>query len=108
MDIVIFWEIPAQGRSGHLLITGLILGATHGPLMEVIEEAENAKVKRSMYAETRRERAEILEAVRNSEWNAEMDPLSVVPRDGLVVEHDFSTGYAAYFGVGCDLLRLAG
>lgn len=96
VDLVVFWEVPSQNRSGHLLVTGLLLGATHAPLREVIEEAENAKVKRSMYAETQRERAEILQAVRNSEWNAEMDPLDVVTQDGIVIEHDFSKGYACF------------
>ncbi|KAI0697133.1 ER-golgi trafficking TRAPP I complex 85 kDa subunit-domain-containing protein [Cytidiella melzeri] len=95
VDIVFFWDIPSQGRSGHLLVSGLALGAKHAFLRELIEEAENAKVKRSMYAETERERVEVLGAVRNSEWNAEMDPLIISVQDGLKVEHDFKQGPCA-------------
>ena len=93
VDIVLFWAIPSQGRSGHLLVTGLSLGASHAPLRELLEESENAKAKRSMYAETQRERAEVLEAVRNSLWNADSNPLLVTVEDGLIVEHDFKKGY---------------
>jgi len=92
VDFVAFWEIPSQDRSGHVLFSGLRLGASHAALREVIEEAENAKVKRSMYAETHRKRQEILAAARRCEWNAEMDPLEVVVQDGMAVEHDFSRG----------------
>ncbi|GJE87623.1 ER-golgi trafficking TRAPP I complex 85 kDa subunit-domain-containing protein [Phanerochaete sordida] len=92
VDFLIFWEFPSQGRSGHCLVSGLRLGATHAPLREIIEEAENAKEKRSMYAETQRQRLEMLEAVRNSEWNAEIDPMVVVSHDGQEVKHDFSAG----------------
>lgn len=53
---------------------------------------ENAKVKRSMYAETQREKIEISQSIRESEWNAEMNPLVVTVHEG-VVEHDFSLGY---------------
>ncbi|KAI0348507.1 hypothetical protein BDW22DRAFT_1350734 [Trametopsis cervina] len=92
VDMVLFWEIPSQGRSGHLLISGLSLGASHAPLKEVIEEAENAKIKRSMYAETQRERLDIIAALRNSEWNAETNPVVVGVQDGLIVQHDFTHG----------------
>ncbi|KAH9950452.1 ER-golgi trafficking TRAPP I complex 85 kDa subunit-domain-containing protein [Amylocystis lapponica] len=92
IDVLVFWELPTQERSGHILIPGLIVGAAHAALREIVEEAENAKVKRSMYAETQRERVEILRAIRDSEWNAEMDPVVVTIQDGLEVEHDFSTG----------------
>ena len=93
MDFLVFWEIPSQGRHGHCLVTGLTLGAIHAPLRELIEEAESAKVKRSMYAETQRERAELLETIRRSEWNGEADPLVVTSHDGQMVRHDFSHGY---------------
>ncbi|KAI0094770.1 ER-golgi trafficking TRAPP I complex 85 kDa subunit-domain-containing protein [Irpex rosettiformis] len=92
IDFVFFWEIPSQSRSGHLLVTGLSLGASHAPLRELVEETENAKAARSMYAETQRERSEVLEAVRNSEWNTESDPLVMTVEDGLIVEHDFKQG----------------
>lgn len=75
------------------MIYGLTLGAAHAPLQRVIEEVENAKGKRSMYAETVRENMEMLEAIRGCEWNQEMNPLDVVVKgmDGL--EHDFSVGW---------------
>ena len=89
---MLFWEIPSQGRHGHNLVTGLTLGATHAPLRELIEEAETAKVKRSMYAETQRERVEMLEGIRRCEWNAEVEPLAVISQGGQVIQHDFSQG----------------
>jgi trafficking protein particle complex subunit 8 len=84
--------MPSQGRSGHLLITGPSLGAIHAPLRELVEEAENAKVVRSMYAETQKERADVIQGVQYSQWNAEMDPLVVTVQDGFLVEHDFEQG----------------
>lgn len=57
-----------------------------------MREAEGMKVTRSMYAETARERAEVLEGVRACEWNVEMDPVVVSLEDGRVVEHDFARG----------------
>lgn len=92
VDLVVFWEIPSQHRSGHLLVSGLTLGAGHAALQEIIEEAESAKVKRSMYAETQREKLELLDGVRKSEWNAEMNPIVVTLQDGGRLEHDFATG----------------
>ena len=92
-SLVVFWEIPSQDRYGHVLVPGLTLGASHAPLRSVIQASESAKVKRSMYAETQRERAEVLEAVRNSLWNAASNPLLVTVEDGLIVEHDFKKGY---------------
>lgn len=59
---------------------------------EVIESPENTKVKRSMFAETEREKTTILESIRNSEWNAEMDPLLIAVQGQATVRHDFSTG----------------
>lgn len=92
VDVLLFWEIPAQRRSGHVLVSGLNLGAGHADLQGVIEEAESAKVKRSMYAETHRERIEVLEAIRNSEWNINVNPILVTLHDCEIVKHDFSTG----------------
>ncbi len=94
LDIVVFWEIPSQGRSGHILLPGLSLGAGHAHLTEVTAEAENMKLKRSMYAETARERLEILKAARNGEWNTEMNPVDVAGEAGSLVQHDFTKGYA--------------
>ena len=92
VDVVLFWDIPVSGRSGFLLVTGLILGATHAPLQDVIQSVEQQRAKRSMFAETRREREDILEAIRNSEWNMEMNPLVTFVRCDEVVAHDFATG----------------
>lgn len=94
VDVLVFWEIPSQGRSGHVLVTGLTLGASHAPLRELIEDMETAKVKRDMYAETRRERLDVLDSVKRSEWNVAMNPLAVIVKDGAIVNHDFTKGYA--------------
>ena len=75
-----------------MLITGLLLDATHAPLQEVIQAAEQRKAKRSMFAETQRERESILDVIRHSEWNMEMNPLVAIVRCDEVVVHDFSTG----------------
>ncbi|KAG9314249.1 ER-golgi trafficking TRAPP I complex 85 kDa subunit-domain-containing protein [Chiua virens] len=91
VDFLIFWEIPSEQRTGFMLLSGLNLGASHAPLQETIETIENAKVKRSMYAETQREKMEILQSIRDSEWNAEMNPLVVTIQEA-VVGHDFSLG----------------
>ncbi|KAI0068320.1 hypothetical protein BV25DRAFT_1793504 [Artomyces pyxidatus] len=90
VDIILFWDIPSEGRSGHILIAGPTLGAGHGALNDIIQEAEEMKVKRSMYAETQREKSTVLEAIRSSEWNAEMNPIVVSMHDSGLVEHDFS------------------
>lgn len=87
-----FWEIPSQKRSGHVLVSGLTLGAEHGDLGTIIEEAVSAKVKRSMYAETQKEKVEIMQAVRGGEWNVNSNPVVVSVRYELVVEHNFNSG----------------
>lgn len=91
VDFLVFWEIPSEQRTGFILLSGLNLGAGHAALQEAIENVENAKVKRSMYAETRREKMEILQSIRDSEWNVEMNPLVVTIQQD-VIEHDFSLG----------------
>lgn len=92
LDILVFWEIPSEQRCGFTLLSSLILGPSHGALQEIVSDAEQAKVKRSMYAETQREKTEMLQSIRNSEWNAESNPLVVSVEDSLVVEHDFDKG----------------
>ncbi|KAI0652274.1 ER-golgi trafficking TRAPP I complex 85 kDa subunit-domain-containing protein [Trametes meyenii] len=92
IDVVLFWELPAQKRAGHILLQGPTLGAGHAALREIVHAARTMKVKRSMYAETQRERAAILEAVSACDWNREGDPIAVFVRDGAVVEHDFRQG----------------
>jgi len=92
VDIVVFWEILSQQRSGHLLVSGFSMGAGHAPLRDIIEEVENAKVARSMYAETRREKVEVIQAIMNSDWNAETDPMTLALRFEETVEHEFCNG----------------
>jgi hypothetical protein len=92
VDALVFWEIPAQERSGHVLVSGLTLGAEHGELGSIIEEAESAKVKRSMYAETQKEKMEVMQSVKGGEWNVNSNPVVVSLKCRLVVEHDFESG----------------
>lgn len=96
VDVVVFWEIPQQNRSGHILVPGITFGIGHAALKEIIEDAEGAKVKRSIYAETQREKEEILDAVRASEWNAEMNPITVAQTHEDALEHNFSDGCVSY------------
>lgn len=92
VDAVVFWEIPNEQRSGHLLLTGITVGAGHAQLDELIFEAENIKAKRDMYAETQREKVEILDSIRRCEWNSEVNPITVTVGDGLLLEHNFNSG----------------
>ncbi|KAF8575503.1 hypothetical protein K439DRAFT_1419748 [Ramaria rubella] len=93
LDIIMFWEIPSEQRRGFVTVPGLLLGACHAPLDEIIQQSETAKVRRTMYAETAREKGEILEAIRASEWNAEMNPIVVRVTSKPRIEHDFSLGH---------------
>jgi hypothetical protein len=77
--------------------SGITLEAGHASLKDIIDEAENAKVKRSMYAETQRQKMEVLDAIRNSEWNTEMNP-TVVTQQEVPVFHDFSKGFVLAHG----------
>ncbi|KAF9010359.1 hypothetical protein BDZ89DRAFT_996309 [Hymenopellis radicata] len=92
LDVIVFWELPSQNRKGHVLLSASNIGAGHAALRNIIDAAENAKVARSMYAETQREKMEVLQAVKGSAWNAEKDPvvLSVASERSLI--HDFSNG----------------
>lgn len=90
LDIILFWDVPSDGRSGHILVSGATLGAEHGALNAAIQEIEEMKVKRSMYAETQRERSSVLEAIRASEWNAEMNPVSLVITEPDIIRHNFA------------------
>lgn len=92
LDVLIFWEVPSENRTGNLLVSGLNLGATHSPLRDIIETAENAKIGRSMYAETQREKEEVVQSIRNSEWNMEMNPLQVTVHSANDLNHDFTKG----------------
>jgi trafficking protein particle complex subunit 8 len=92
VDMVIFWDMPSEQRSGHIYMAGITLGAGHAALQEVIEAVEGARVKRSIYAETQREKAEILDGVKESEWNAEMNPLVLSLGTGTLL-HDFAAGF---------------
>ncbi|KAG1716011.1 hypothetical protein ID866_1176 [Astraeus odoratus] len=97
LDILVFWETPSEQRRGFMLIPPITLGATHGALRDIVQGIEQTKAKRSMYAETQREKTDILQAIRDSEWNAECNPLVVTVEDGLIVEHDFNKGYHARY-----------
>lgn len=92
VDVLVFWYIPTEHRAGHTLVTGLQMGAGHGELNDIILQSENAKSKRSMYAETQRERIELLEAARESEWNIETNPLVSILQHPDFIEHDFTKG----------------
>jgi len=81
-----------QNISGHINVHGVTLGAGHAALDGIIEEAESAKVKRSMYAETQREKMEVLDAIRESEWNVEMKPIVLSLQDVGTKVHDFLKG----------------
>lgn len=94
VDFLIFWEIPSEQRTGFILLSDVNLGAGHAALQEVTDNVE--KAKRSMYAETQREKMEILQSIRDSEWNAEMNPIVVTIQEG-VIEHDFGLGCVASY-----------
>jgi hypothetical protein len=96
VDILIFWENTSKKRSGHVLVPGLTVGSSHGLFRGIIAEAESSKAIRSMYAETRREKMEILQAVRDSDWNNEMDPLTVTLEFVDSVSHDFARGFVSW------------
>ena len=70
----------------------MTLGAEHGDLGGIIEEAESAKVKRIMYAETQKEKMEVMQAVKSGEWNVNSNPVAVSVKYELVVDHDFESG----------------
>lgn len=53
---------------------------------------EGTKVKRSMFAETQREKAEILNGIRESEWNAEMNPMVLSLQETGTLLHNFTQG----------------
>ena len=92
VDVILFWEIPSQQREGYIVVYGTKIGAAHAALSDVITRAENVKAKRNMYAETQRDRQELLEGVRTSEWNAEMDPVTVSLEAVPPISHDFGKG----------------
>lgn len=105
MDIAVSWSIPAssassngQSRIGLISLADagdlLALGARDGALKNVLHMAEKGSKKgRIMYAETKREREMLLEAIRNCRWNEERCPISLSsagPVGGVV--HDFGNG----------------
>lgn len=91
IDFVFFWEIPSQNRSGYADLHGITLGAGHGALESMIE-AEKAKGSRNMYEEARRENMQVMESIRHSEWNQEMNPLVLSVKNVRSQAHDFSMG----------------
>ncbi|KAI0271395.1 ER-golgi trafficking TRAPP I complex 85 kDa subunit-domain-containing protein [Gloeopeniophorella convolvens] len=93
LDAVLFWDIPSEGRMGHVLVSGANVGAEHGKLNTIIQQVEAMKVKRSMYAETQREKDNVLEAIRTCEWNSEVNPISLVTTEPEAINHDFSKSH---------------
>ncbi len=75
-----------------MLLSASNIGAGHAALQDIIDAAENAKVARSMYAETQREKMEVLQAVKDSAWNAEKDPVVLSVQSERSMKHDFSSG----------------
>jgi len=96
VDFIVFWKIPSRNISGHCSIRGITLGAGHASLENIIEEAASAKVKRRMYAETRRENMQMLDAIRLSEWNVEVNPIVASMQDMGIKWHDFADGYVQF------------
>jgi trafficking protein particle complex subunit 8 len=92
VDIILFWELPSEQRSGYLPISDLLLGAGHAALDDIVREAEEGKPKRNMFAETQREREEMLDALRVSEWNLESNPLVTLVHSDERIKHDFGSG----------------
>lgn len=91
-DILVFWEIPTQHRSGHVLLAGINVGVGHAALRDIVNLAENAKATRNIYAETQREKVKMLQTVRDSEWNSEMDPIVLTAQTTETLDHDFTNG----------------
>lgn len=89
---MVFWEIPTQHRSGHVLLAGINVGVGHAALRDIVNLAENAKATRNMYAETQREKVKMLQTVRDSEWNSEMDPIVLTAQTTETLDHDFTSG----------------
>ncbi|KIK70846.1 hypothetical protein GYMLUDRAFT_235261 [Collybiopsis luxurians FD-317 M1] len=92
LDLLICWKISSEHHTGNFLVSGLNLGATHSPLRKILDAAENAKITRTMYAETRREKEEVLQGIRTSEWNLEMNPVHVFVDRICHLDHDFTEG----------------
>ncbi|KAH7104622.1 ER-golgi trafficking TRAPP I complex 85 kDa subunit-domain-containing protein [Auriculariales sp. MPI-PUGE-AT-0066] len=92
VDVVIQWSIPTEKRFGQLVLANqLTLGATHGSLNALLEGVRTGKAKRTMFAETDRAKAGLLNALEGSTWNEEMNPLSVSV-SAPSTRHDFSQG----------------
>jgi hypothetical protein len=92
LDMIVFWRIPSSGRRGFVVLSELQIGAGHGMLQNILEQASESKGK-SIYVETKREHELLLQHFRDCEWNRETDPLVVsVKSDKPLVEHDFTKG----------------
>jgi len=91
-DLLVSWCIPSSDRSGHILLSGLKLGAEHAVLQDTIQSVQDAKKKRIAFAETHQDREEMLVSVQDSEWNAEMSPLVLSATCAQSVDHDFTSG----------------
>ncbi|KLO17070.1 hypothetical protein SCHPADRAFT_959188 [Schizopora paradoxa] len=91
-DVLISWSIPSSDRTGHILLSGLKLGAEHAALQDTIDTVRDAKKKRIAFAETHQDREDMLTSIEESEWNAEMSPLVLRTTCPQNVDHDFTTG----------------
>ncbi|KIY70143.1 hypothetical protein CYLTODRAFT_392434 [Cylindrobasidium torrendii FP15055 ss-10] len=95
VDVTLFWRIitpETTERVGHVTVRVDNVGVGHGLLRDIVDTAESAKVVRSMYAETTREKAEVLRCVKESEWNAEGDPVVVRILGQDDIKHAFAEG----------------
>lgn len=90
VDFIIHWEMPLHERFGYIVISGLRLGAEHALLNDVLHRER--QVKRSMYAETEKERSDVLDSIERSEWNGDSSPIYVDIRHEEYATHDFTEG----------------
>jgi trafficking protein particle complex subunit 8 len=92
LDVFVHWSMPSQSRTG-IALASLDVGAGHGALRELIDAGDGAgSSTRSMYAETQREKEEMVHGLSASGWNALMDPVVVYAKDGGM-DHDFENGW---------------
>jgi hypothetical protein len=63
------------------------------PLLQLlVDEALQAKAKRSMFAETLREREEMLESIQSCSWNKATNPVTVTASCPEIISHNFGSG----------------
>ena len=92
VDLLLSWSITSSNRIGHVLLSGLRLGAGHGILNDGLITIHEAQKKRSIFAESQAEQQEILGSVQTSVWNSEMNPLMVSVSGPQTIDHNFDLG----------------